>query len=1307
MPHSWSPLSAEARRASREEILSRLAYPPELPISAHREEILSALRASQVVVVAGETGSGKSTQLPKLCLEAGGGTTGMIGHTQPRRLAARSIAERLAQEMGSEVGRAVGFKVRFSDRVAEGALVKVMTDGVLLAELHSDPVLERYDTLIIDEAHERSLNIDFILGYVKRLLPKRPDLQVVVTSATIDTQKFSSHFGAAPVVEVPGRTFPVEIRYRPCAKDGAGEEVDQVQAVCDAVGELCKQGPGDILVFLSGEREIRDTAEALSKSGLPDLEILALYARLSAAEQHRVFQAHEKRRVVLATNVAETSLTVPGIRYVVDQGTARVSRYSRRTKVQRLPIEAISQASANQRAGRCGRLGPGVCVRLYSEEDFAGRSAFSEPEILRTNLASVILQMAAIGLGDVEEFPFVDAPDRRNIKDGVALLQEIGALSPQGALTATGRKLAQLPLDPRLGRMVVEGARLGCLPQVIVIAAGLSVQDPRERPAGKEELADQVHARFADPSSDFMTYLALWGLMEEATEAGQFRRFCRQQMISYQRAREWQDVVSQLSEICRALGLSRGSATSSGGGTLSAAKTSALAPWAAAGERPGGTAGAVLGTAPGRSGVHGSEMSSRSVLHRALLAGIVAQVGVRDKERDDYLGVRNARFSIWPGSGLAKAKRQPRWVMVAELVETGRLWGRVAAPAQPRWVENVAGHLLKWSYDGPFWDADRGSCYVFARATLYGLPVVERRRTDFARLDPVACREMFIRSALVEGDWRKAPAFVARNRDVVEELRSLSQRCRRQDLAVGDEALFCFYDAVLGASVTSSGTFAAWLARDNPGRLQVSMQDLIGGNAPVPSEADYPDKWHLADGTSFALSYKWQPGDFDDGVSVDVPFGRLSELESSGLEWQVPGFREELVLALVRSLPKNMRRAVSPAPALARSVVAKYKAPAGPLLEVLARELSEATGASVAPEDFDWGKVPVHLRPLLRVVDGSGRTLAASRDPSRLVAALQPLTRRALAQAAKAAGLQRCGLCTWDFDELPKRFEATWQGISVCGYPALVDEGGQVGVRVLFSEAEQAQAMAAGTSRLIVAGLGHRVGQLGRLLDRGTRLALVATGSYSSARHVVEDVGAAVVDDLVSQLGGPAWDRSGFETLMANIADKFDQYAAAAMQAASRAIVKLQVVQRRLGELSEKALLLPPGAPARTAAEDITRQLAELVGPGFVRRAGAGRLADVERYLRAVEVRLDKLSFDPARDQVLVSRVRAVEDLLAQARKKVVARPGEPTAETTRSLEELRWLLEELRVSMFAQSIGTRVPVSVERLQRSIRQLLA
>lgn len=1295
------------RRASRDELLSRLAYPLELPITAHREEILSALRANQVVVVAGATGSGKSTQLPKLCLEAGRGTTGMIGHTQPRRIAARSIAERVAEELGSEIGRAVGFKVRFSDRVAEGALLKVMTDGVLLAELHGDPMLERYDTLIIDEAHERSLNIDFILGYVKRLLPKRPDLRVVVTSATIDTEKFSSHFAMAPVVEVPGRAFPVEVRYRPFAEDGTGDEVDQVQAICDAVGELCRHGPGDILVFLSGEREIRDTTEALSKSGFPDLEILALYARLPAAEQHRVFQPHEKRRVVLATNVAETSLTVPGIRYVVDQGTARVSRYSRRTKVQRLPIEPISQASANQRAGRCGRLGPGVCVRLYSEEDFAGRSAFSEPEILRTNLASVILQMAAVGLGDIQEFPFVDAPDRRNIKDGVALLQEIGALSPEGALTVTGRKLAQLPLDPRLGRMVLEGARLGCLPEVIVIAAGLSVQDPRERPAGKEELADQLHKRFADPRSDFMTYLALWELMEEATEAGQFRRFCRHQMISYQRAREWQDVVSQLSEMCRSLGLSRRTATRLGGRTLRAAKTCALPTGAVTEASPGTATEASPETVTGEHGGRYRERSFRSAVHQALLAGIVTQVGVRDGDRKDYLGVRNARFSIWPGSELVKAKSQPRWVMVAELVETGRLWGRVAAPVQPRWVENAAGHLLKWSYDGPFWDADRGSCDVFARATLYGLPVVVPRRTDFARLDPVACREMFIRSALVEGDWRGAPAFVARNRAVVEELRSLAQRCRRQDLALGDEALSYFYDAILDSSVTSAGTFDRWLGRNGAGGLEVSIQDLIGGGAPWPSEADYPDRWYLADGTSFALSYKWQPGDFEDGVVVDVPFGRLSELVRSGLEWQVPGFREELVLALVRSLPKNLRRLVSPAPALARSLVAKYETPAGPLLEVLARELSEATGATVTPEDFDWGKVPVHLRPLLRVVNDSGRTLAASRDPSQLVSALQPLSRRALAQAARAAGLQRSGLSAWDFGELPKRFEAVWQGFPVCGYPALVDEGGQVGVQVLLSEAEQGQAMVAGTSRLVVVGLGHQVGQLERSLDRGTRLALVATGSYSSPRQLAEDVAATVVDRLVSQLGGPVWDRRGFQALMDAIADKFGTSAAAAMRVAGRAIVKLQAVRQRLEEVTEKALLLPPGAPGRTAVEDMTRQLADLAGPSFVRRAGAERLADVERYLRAVEVRLDKLSFDPARDQVLARRVRAVEDLLEEARKKIVARPGEPTAETTRSLEELRWLLEELRVSMFAQSIGTRVPVSGERLQRSIKQLLA
>ncbi|HXW80481.1 MAG TPA: DUF3418 domain-containing protein, partial [Acidimicrobiales bacterium] len=857
----------EARERARLLLPNPLSYPDDLPISIRKDEILAALATSQVLVVAGETGSGKSTQLPKICLEAGQGRAGMIGHTQPRRIAARSIAERVADELGvafaCPVGsRPVGYKVRFTDRVGDATLLKVMTDGVLLAELHGDPELRSYDTLIIDEAHERSLNVDFILGYVKRLLPARPDLKVIITSATIDTERFSRHFDGAPVIEVSGRAYPVEVRYQPLVAEGDGtdedEPPDEVQAVCNAVEDLCREGPGDILVFLPGEREIRDTAEALVKAGLTKtgptsagpaktgvdgLDILALYGRLSSEEQHRIFEAHTGRRAVLATNVAETSLTVPGIRFVVDLGTARVSRYSRRTKVQRLPIERISQASANQRAGRCGRLGPGICVRLYSEDDFASRSAFTEPEILRTNLASVVLQMAAIGLGDIEGFPFVDPPDKRSVKDGVALLEELGALAPTAGdgrpgaparpglgarpglavrsgpssagggvwrLTAIGRKLARLPLDPRLGRMVLEAARLGCLEEVLVITAGLSVQDPRERPAEKREMALALHARFADQTSDFMSVLSLWGYLEERQaelSSSQFRRLCRKELISYQRTREWQNTVAQLVDICAQMGL--------------------------------------VPTTGGPDAAHGAK---RAEIHQAMLSGLLTQIGVREGDRTDFAAPRGARFAIWPGS--VAAKKPPRWVMAAELVETGRLWGRVVAPVRPQWVERATAHLLKWAYSEPFWDKDRGSAFVLGTATLYGLPVVTRRAVELSRLDRSLAREMFIYHGLVERDEdylaHGVPGFAGENRELLDHYRALLQRARRHDLMVGDEALAEFYRSRLGPDVTSATTFWAWWQRLNDaGRTSMTAapEDLWGRSAMSLDASDFPDVW--------------------------------------------------------------------------------------------------------------------------------------------------------------------------------------------------------------------------------------------------------------------------------------------------------------------------------------------------------------------------------------------------------------------------------------------------------------------------------
>ncbi|MFP5325960.1 MAG: ATP-dependent RNA helicase HrpA, partial [Acidimicrobiia bacterium] len=950
-----------------------IRYPPELPITERRDDIIAALARNQVVVVAGETGSGKSTQLPKICLEAGLASDGLIGHTQPRRIAARAVAERVAEELGEGVGGLVGYTVRFTDKVGESTRVKVMTDGILLGEIQRDRKLRRYQTLIIDEAHERSLNIDFILGYLKQLLPARPDLKVIVTSATIDTARFSAHFAGAPVVEVSGRTYPVEVRYRPLSvDDDAEEDRDQTQGVIEAVRELATEAPGDILVFLSGEREIRDTSDALSRLNLPHTELLPLYARLSSADQHRVFQPHTGRRIVLATNVAETSLTVPGIRYVIDPGTARISRYSRRTKVQRLPIEAISQASANQRAGRCGRVAPGICIRLYSEEDFQARPEFTEPEILRTNLASVILQMTAIGLGDVAAFPFVDAPDPRSIKDGVASLEELGALAIEARsatrrLTPIGRQLAQIPLDPRFGRMLLEAHRNGCLHEVMVITAALSIQDPRERPLGKGAAAEEAHRRFAVDDSDFIAFVRLWEHLrreqQQARSSSQFRKLCRTEFLNYLRVREWQDLYSQLRFVAHRLSM-----------------------------RPN------------------SEPAPADAIHRSLLAGLLSHIGMRRAESNEFLGARSTKFLL--GNRSALAKKPPRWVMAAELVETNRTWAGVVARIQPEWAEALAGHLVKRSYSDPWWDARRGSAMCNERVTLYGLPIVTARRVHFSRVDVEGARDVFIREALVEGDWETDHTFVEANRKVVDELRALHQRSRRHDVLVGAGELFDFYDARVPADVTSGRHFDRWwkgVRQADPDHLTVRAVDLVGDDLQVDVAA-FPDAWRQG-ALEFPLSYEFDATSDRDGVTVSIPLSAVEQVDEGEFSWQVPGLREELVTTLLRSLPKATRRDVGPAPDLARPFVASHKPADGPLPVVLASAITEVVGYRVLPDEFDQSAVPDYLRMTFRLVNEGGHELVAGKDLAALRRKLAPSVRAAVARSVPHIGSS--GLREW------------------------------------------------------------------------------------------------------------------------------------------------------------------------------------------------------------------------------------------------------------------------------------------------------
>jgi ATP-dependent helicase HrpA len=1203
--------------------------PPALPITARADELLATLRDHQVVVVAGETGSGKSTQLPKLCLELGRGIHGMIGHTQPRRLAARTIAERVAEELATEVGDVVGYAVRFTDRVTESTHVKVMTDGILLAELPRDPELRRYDTLIIDEAHERSLNVDFLLGYLKQLLPRRPDLKVVITSATIDTERFSEHFDDAPVIEVSGRTYPVEVRYRPV-------EEDQVQGILDAVAELSTEGRGDILVFLSGEREIRDTADALRAAELRHTDVLPLYARLTAAEQHRVFQPHTGRRIVLATNVAETSLTVPGIRYVIDPGTARVSRFNRRTKVQRLPIEPVSQASADQRAGRCGREAPGICIRLYSEDDYNGRPPFTEPEILRTNLASVILQMSALRLGDVEAFPFVEPPDRRAVRDGVVLLEELGALD-DGRLTPLGRRLARLPLDPRLGRMVLAAAEGDCVHDVLVITSALSIQDPRERPPDARQHADELHRRFVDPSSDFTAYLNLWDHLRDERKrlsSNQFRRLCRAEHLHYLRVREWQDVYSQLLHAVREM----------------------------------------------RLRVH-RERADSDTVHRALLAGLLSQVGTRAGERRDYLGSRNARFSLSSGSALSG--HPPTWVMAGELVETSKLWAHVAARIRPEWIEQVGHHLVERSYTDPQWNARRGQAIAFERVTLYGLTVVDRRQVNYARIDPVHARELFIRHALVDGDWNTSHAFLAHNRELIDEVRELEERARRRDLLVGDDVIAEFYDRLLPDDVVSARHFDRWwrgVRSEQPDLLDLTL-DVVRNPAAADIDPDrYPDAWRHDD-LSLPLTYEFQPGSATDGVTVHVPLPALARMRGARLDWQVPGLRRELVTALVRTLPRQLRRKFVPAAEHADGFLARASPEDGPLLDVLARDLARAAGEPITPADLDVPHLPDHLRMTIRVVDESGSTLAAGKDLPALERHLQRRIRAGITSAA--AAFERRGITTWDIGNLPRTVEVRWAGQSFEVFPALVDEGASVAVRAFVTIDEQQGAMWTGTRRLLLLAMPSPVRSLGKRLTNRTKIAL-GHAPHPSYDALLDDCVAAAVDLLMTSNGGPAWDETAFNSLRDAIAVELPDRVFGVVAVVARIVARAHDLRERL------AAVTTPNVVA--SAADIQVQLSRLVFPGFVTDTGAAKLPDLLRYLDAIDHRLDKLATDPVKDH---ERARAVQHLEEQ----MVALPRSPER------ERVRWLLEELRVSLFAQQLGTAERVSEPRIRREIERL--
>ena len=1263
---------AELRRAARAAAVPKVTYPPDLPVSERREEVMAAIRDHQVVVVAGETGSGKTTQIPKMCLEMGRGVDGMIGHTQPRRIAARTVAERVAEELDVTLGGAVGYQVRFNDAVSDTTLLKVMTDGILLAEIRHDRLLSSYDTIIVDEAHERSLNIDFLLGYLAQLLPRRQDLKVVITSATIDTERFATHF-SAPVVEVSGRTYPVEIRYRPLEPDAAEDDTDTDSrqragvvgaahrrpgrterdvnaAICESVRELVGEGPGDVLVFLPGERDIRDAADALRADGPPDIEILPLYARLSTAEQHRVFKAHRGRRVVLATNVAETSLTVPGIRYVIDTGLARISRFSHRTKVQRLPIEAVSRASADQRAGRCGRVAPGICIRLYSEEDYAGRPEFTDPEILRTNLASVILQMAAAGLGEVESFPFLEPPERRSISDGRALLEELGAFESRGDrlhLTSIGRRLADLPVDPRLGRMVLEAEQRGCLREVTVIAAALSIQDPRERPTDAAQAAEEMHRRFVVPDSDFLGYVKLWDYLSELQSqlsGNQFRKRCRAEYLHILRIREWQDVAGQIRQVYR-----------------------------------------------GRGGHANREAASADQVHQALLAGLLSQIGMRDRQRGDYLGARNSRWMI--GRGSALSRRQPAWAMAGALVETERTWARTVARIEPAWAERLGSHLVKRSYSEPWWDAKRGEAMAEERVTLYGLPVVAGRPVSYARVDPLEARRIFIREALVSRNWSVTVEPIERTAARMTQVRALEERVRRRDLLAGPEVLAQFYERTVPAEVTGGRRFERWWRREKerrPDLLDVPLEVLLDRSGGPIDLSDYPDRWRW-EGNDLQLRYRYEPGADDDGVTVTVPVAALNRLEPAGFDWNVAGFRPELVTALVRLLPKQYRRALGSAREVAQEVLQATGPADGPLLQSVAACLAHMSGEDVRADLWDMEDVPAHLRVAFEVLDSDGRVLGRGRDLLELRSLLGDQLRAAL--AAVAPELVTHGATGWQFGDLPRQVERN----GFRAYPALSDEGDSVGVALLDSPQAQADSMWRATRRLLLLAVPLPLPHLQRRLTNETKLALAR--SDTALADLFDDCATAVADRIIVAHGGPAYDRAGFEAMAATARrDLVDRVARLATIAGGvlAAAEQIDDALRRLERTDRSGRL-------RAALADVDCQVADLVRPGFVTSAGTARLGDLLRYLEAAGRRLERLPADIARDterQAVIGRVRGRYELLVD---QVAAGTAPPSVRT--GLPEIRWMIEELRVSLWAQALGTPVPVSEARIVRAIERM--
>jgi len=1232
---------------SREEIERRRAlaprpeFPEELPISAKREEIAGAIAAHQVVIVCGETGSGKTTQLPKICLALGRGVAGLIGHTQPRRIAARATAARVAQELKTELGGAVGYKIRFTDKVGARSYIKVMTDGILLAETQGDRELRQYDTLIIDEAHERSLNIDFLLGYVKQLLPRRPDLKLIVTSATIDAERFSKHFEtdgtAAPVIEVSGRLYPIEVRYRPF--DPEDDDTDINDAISEAVEDLARLGQGDALVFLPGEREIREAAEALRKRHPPHTEILPLFARLSAEEQSRVFKQHGGRRIVLATNVAETSLTVPGIRYVVDTGLARVKCYSYRNKVEQLRVENVSQASAKQRAGRCGRVASGVCVRLYAEDEFARRPAFTDPEVLRSSLANVILRMKSLGLSAIEDFPFIDPPAPRAIQDGYALLAELGAVDEANELTETGRQLAKLPVDPRIARMVLAARSENALREVLIIASALSVQDPRERPAERAGAADEAQKKFDDEKSDFLSWLKLWKFFEEGLQGGKTGRklhqACRDHFLSYNRMREWRDVYGQLKELVAELGW----------------KISETA-------------------------------ATHAQVHRALLAGLLGNVGMKTEE-GNFLGARGIRFWIHPGSGVGK--KAGRWIMGAEVTETTRLYARCAATIDPEWLESVGAHLVRRHRYEPHWEKKPAHVAAFERGTLYGLPLYVGRRVHYGPMDPVESRKIFIRQALVEGEFETRGPFFAHNRRLVREIEQLEHKSRRPDVLVDDELIYAFYDSLIPEGIHNGADFERW-RRDaesaNPKLLHLKREDLMRHEAAGITTEQFPHQLEMA-GRSFALDYHHEPGAARDGVTLTVPLLALNQVDGAKCDWLVPGLVRDKVTRLAKSLPQKLRHQLGPLPEFVDGFLTAGAPAAAPLADAIARHALRELNLAIPAEAFRPEMLPAHLSMNFRVVDEHGRQIAMGRNLAQLRAELGEAAGERFAELAQGQAPSE-KVTNWEFGDIEEVAEIRRGAQTLIGYTALVDRGDAVSLEVYDSASKAREAHHAGLRRLFMLQLKEQARYVEKNLPGLQAMAMQFTA-----------LGAA--DELRAQLLAAAFDRACMQDPLPRTRGEFERRRE---DARSRVTLLAQEIARLSGMILGEHALLQKKLQQMSKAfpvqcRDVQDSAAFLLSKGFIERTPYERLRHFPRYLKAMALRLDKLRADPQRDARLATELAPLHAQWQREQQKQ-ARSGEPDAR----LEQFRWLLEELRVQLFAQELKTPVPVSVKRLTK-------